>query len=68
MCSFAANLQESHANTVKKIGRFLIGTINQALVLNPDPKHIFFVKADLDFIGNWNKEKAMSNGMTAKEI
>ena len=63
---FAADPRKSHAEAVKHIGRYLIGTQNQGLILHPESDQSFLVWADADFVGNWNPETAVSNVTTAK--
>ena len=63
---FASNPKKSHADAVKQIGRYLMGTQDKGLILRPDAKQSFLVWADADFVGNWNQETAMSDVTTAK--
>ena len=55
-----------HANAVKQIGRYLIGTRDKGIILRPDSALSFLVWANADFVGNWNQETAISDATTAK--
>jgi hypothetical protein len=46
---FAADPKESHAAALKRIGRYLVGTREKGLILNPTKSHSFdcFVDADV---------------------
>ena len=63
---FSANPKKSHADAVKQIGRYLMGTLDKGLILRPDPKQSFLVWADADFVGNWNQDTAILDVSTAK--
>ena len=62
----AANPKKSHADAVKQIGRYLMGTQEKGLILQPDPKQSFLVWADADFVGNWNQDTAILDATTMK--
>ena len=63
---FANNPRESHANAVKYLCRYLLGTKDEGIILHPDPSKSFEVHVDCDFAGNWVKEDAMNDPSTAK--
>jgi hypothetical protein len=63
---FASNPMQSHANAVKYLCRYLMGTKDMGLILCPDASKSFEVHVDCDFAGNWIKEDAMSDPSTAK--
>jgi hypothetical protein len=63
---FAINPRESHANAIKYLCRYLLGTKDKGIILRPDITKSFEVHADCDFAGNWNKEDAMNDPSTAK--
>jgi hypothetical protein len=63
---FANNPREFHANAVKYLCRYLLGTKDEGLILRPDPSKSFEVHVDCDFAGNWVKEDAMNDPSTAK--
>ena len=62
---FSAEPKESHANAVKRIGRYLIGTKNDGIILNPK-EHSFDCFVDADFVGNWHRLHADVDPGTAK--
>ena len=63
---FSSDPRKSHAEAVKQIGRYLIGTKGKGIILHPDTTQSFMVWADADFVGNWNQETAISDATTAK--
>jgi hypothetical protein len=63
---FANNPRESHANSVKYLCRYLLGTKNEGLILRPDLSKSFEVHVGCDFACNWVKEDAMNDPSTAK--
>jgi hypothetical protein len=63
---FANNPRESHANAVKYLCRYLLGTKDEGIIMRPDSSKSFEVHVDCDFAGNWVKEDAMSDPSTAK--
>jgi hypothetical protein len=63
---FANNPRESHANAVKYLCRYLLGTKEKGIILHPDLSKSFEVHVDCDFAGNWVKEDAMNDPSTAK--
>ena len=63
---FASNPRESHANAVKYLCRYLLGTKDDGIILRPDVSKSFEVHVDCDFAGNWVKEDAMEDPSTAK--
>jgi hypothetical protein len=63
---FANNPKESHANAVKYLCRYLLGTKNEGLILRPDPSKSFEIHVDCVFAGNWVKEDAMNDPSTTK--
>jgi hypothetical protein len=62
---FATNPRASHAEAVKRIGRYLMGTKNEGVILNPR-ENSFECYVDADFCGNWNPETAIDDPSTAK--
>jgi Reverse transcriptase (RNA-dependent DNA polymerase) len=62
---FAADPRESHANALKRIGRYLAGTKDKGLILNPRD-HSFECYVDADFVGNWDRVNADVDPSTAK--
>ena len=61
---FCENPKESHTNAVHRIVRYLAGTKDQGLILNPK-EPLFECYADADFCGLWNKERAEKDATTA---
>jgi hypothetical protein len=62
---FAADPKESHAAALKRIGRYLAGTKDKGLILNPC-NHSFECYVDADFVGNWDRVNADVDPSTAK--
>lgn len=62
---FSADPKESHANALKRIGRYLVGTRDKGLILNPRNKS-FECFVDADFVGNWDRVNADVDPSTAK--
>jgi Reverse transcriptase (RNA-dependent DNA polymerase) len=62
---FSSDPKESHANAIKRIGKYLIGTKDKGLILNPK-KHSFDCWVDADFVGNWERVNADVDPATAK--
>jgi hypothetical protein len=62
---FAADPKESHAMALKRIGRYLAGTKDKGLILNPR-SHSFECYVDADFVGNWDRVNADVDPSTAK--
>jgi hypothetical protein len=46
----------SHKNALKKIGRYLKGTLDHRLILNPSNKLKIDSNPDADFAGLWNRD------------
>jgi hypothetical protein len=66
-CSrFSANPKQSHANAVKYLVRYLVGTAEEGIYLRPDVSRAMEVHVDCDFAGNWNREDAHNDASTAK--
>ena len=62
---FCSDPKESHAQAVKRIGRYLSGTKDKGLILNPN-NHSFDCYVDADFCGNWDRLNADVDPSTAK--
>jgi hypothetical protein len=62
---FAADPKESHAIALKRIGRYLAGTKDKGIILNPR-SHSFECYVDADFVGNWDRVNADVDPSTAK--
>ena len=63
---FSVYPKQSHADAVKRIGRYLKGTPNVGITLRPDTQQSFQCWVDADFAGNWKPEGAQHDTMTAK--
>ena len=63
---FSVDPKQSHADAVKRIGRYLKGTPNVGITLRPDTQQSFQCWVDADFSGNWKPEGAQHDPMTAK--
>ena len=62
---FASDPRASHAEAVKRIGRYLMGTKDKGVILDPKVNS-FECYVDADFCGNWNPETASDDPATAK--
>ena len=63
---FSEDPKQSHAEAVKRIGRYLKGTPHEGITLRPDSQQSFQCWVDADFTGNWKPEGAQHDPMTAK--
>jgi Reverse transcriptase (RNA-dependent DNA polymerase) len=67
MCArFMENPKQSHGIAVKRIGRYLLETRGEGLIIKPDNLHSFTAYVDADFSGNWDKRIAAEDPDTAK--
>ena len=57
--------KRSHAEAIKRIGRYLLGTRDKGLVINPKTPWHFDCWVDADFAGNWLHDDAHVDPMTA---
>ena len=62
---FASDPKELHAAAVKRIGKYLLGTKDKGIILNPK-EHSFDCFVDADFVGNWDRVYAAVDPSTAK--
>jgi hypothetical protein len=62
---FASDPKVSHAHAVKRIVKYLIGTKDKGIILNPRD-HSFDCWVDADFVGNWDRVYADVDPATAK--
>ena len=62
---FSSDPKVSHANAIKRIVKYLIGTIDKGIILNPKD-HSFDCWVDADFVGNWDRVNADVDPSTAK--
>jgi hypothetical protein len=63
---FSTDSKACHSQAVKHIGRYLLGTKDQGLIMTPDPSKSVEVYADADFSGLFNPETALYDPATAK--
>lgn len=62
---FSINPKASHAEAVKRIGRYLLGTQDEGLIINPT-EDSFEVWCDAGFCGDWDPATAGIDPITAK--
>jgi len=62
---FSSDPKESHANAIKRIVKYLVGTQDKGIILNPKD-HSFDCWVDADFVGNWDRVNADVDPSTAK--
>ena len=63
---FCLDPKQSHIDAVMYLGRYLKGTRNLGIIIDPDHSSLFEVWADADFSGNWNKTTAELDPSRAK--
>jgi hypothetical protein len=63
---FMESPKQSHGIAIKHIGRYLLETRGEGLIIKPDKKHSFTSYVDADFCGNWDKRIAAEDPDTAK--
>ena len=63
---FTEHPKRCHAEAVKRIGRYLLGTRDKGLIINPKAPWNFDCWVDADFSGNWRHNDAHVDPMTAK--
>ena len=63
---FTEHPKRCHAEAVKRIGRYLLGTRDKGLIINPKTPWHFDCWVDADFPGNWRHNDAHVDPMTAK--
>jgi hypothetical protein len=63
---FAAEPKASHGRAVRHLCRYLAGTKDKGLIIQPDLSKAFEVWVDADFCGLWNKEIAPTDPSTAR--
>jgi len=62
---FAADPKQSHGAAVKRIGRYLVGTRDKGIILDPRA-HSFDCWVDASFVGDWNRVTADIDPSVAK--
>ena len=63
---FSEAPKKSHAEAVKRIGRYLLATRDKGLIIQPNELRQFDCWVDADFAGNWRQADAHNDPMTAK--
>ena len=63
---FSSNPRESHGEAVRNIVKYLNGTRDRGIILNPKLDKSFEVYVDASFSGEWNKDSAENDASTAK--
>ena len=63
---FSENPRKSHAEAVKRIGRYLLHTRDKGLIIRPNDLWNFDCWVDADFVSNWRKCDAHVDPMTSK--
>ena len=63
---FSERPKRSHAEAVKRIGRYLLATKGKGLLIRPKELKYFECWVDTDFSGNWRPLDAHNDPMTAK--
>ena len=63
---FSEHPKRSHAEAVKRIGRYLLATKDKGLQIRPNELKFFECWVDADFSGNWRQKDAYNDPMTAK--
>jgi hypothetical protein len=67
MCArFVSEPKRSHGEAVKRIGRYLLGTRDQGIIIRPQKEKSFECYVDADYLGNWDKRIASKDPDTAK--
>ena len=62
---FSADPKKEHGDAIKWLGRYLKGTRDRGIILNPN-KEGFECFVDADFSGNWDSKVASSDADTAR--
>jgi hypothetical protein len=63
---FMSSPKHSHGEAVKRIGRYLLDTRDQGMIIKPDVKQGFECYVDADYCGNWDKSIAADDPDTAQ--
>ena len=63
---FSSDPKVEHARAVEYLVKYLAGTKNKGIIMQPKEGQILEVFADTDFSGNWNKNTAEFDSSTAK--
>ena len=63
---FSEHPKRSHAEAVKRIGRYLLSTKDKGLQIHTNELKFFECWVDADFSGNWRQKDVHNDPMTAK--
>ena len=63
---FSESPKRSHAEAVKRIGRYLLAMRDKGLIIRPNTDWHFECWVDADFAGNWRPDDAHIDPMTSK--
>ena len=63
---FSEQPKRSHAEAVKRIGRYLLATRDKGLIIHLNTRTYFECWVDADFSGNWRQQDAYNDPMTSK--
>ena len=63
---FSERPKRSHAEAVKRIGRYLLAMRDKGLIIRPNELRLFKCWVDVDYAGNWLKTDAYIDPMTSK--
>ena len=63
---FSERPKRSHAEAVKRIGRYLLATRDKGLLIHPNERRYFECWVDANFSGNWQQRDAHNDPMTSK--
>jgi hypothetical protein len=63
---FCEDPKQVHYEAILHLTKYLVGTMDKGIILDPKSEQSFEVYADADFAGNWNKLTAHKDPSTAK--
>jgi hypothetical protein len=63
---FSIDTKKSHGEAIKYLCKYLIGTRDKGIILNPDTEQSLKVFVDADFCGSYQRMTAMDDVSTAK--
>ena len=63
---FSSDPRQSHADAIKHIGRYLVGTKRDGIIIDPKHEQSFETYVDADFSGLWDKDSAGYDPSTAR--
>jgi hypothetical protein len=66
LARFSTKLKQSHGHAVKHLGRYLLGTRNRGLILQPQRPITLTCYVDADFCGTWDPLTAPNDPDTAR--